>query len=224
MCIRDRDTTISDDNKVIGSDADNSSVTRNYLMSDISDYVIGNLSVTDLDSDVSATEFGYLDGLDSNIQDQLDDKQDLLSNPIDFSALPGVPDSTTDYLVRLDTDGNFTLTADTSGDGDITFGSESGNVATWAEGNNLDDVPLAKIPAIPLSNISGTFIDYDSLPDTPDADTEYNIQIDTDGDYTLVEATAGGTYIDYDSLPDTPDATTEYNLSLIHISEPTRPY
>lgn len=54
-------------------------------------------------SDVTSTELGYLDGVTSNIQTQIDNKADLVKLPTDtilhysFDEIPDIPDGTSDF-------------------------------------------------------------------------------------------------------------------------------
>ncbi len=84
-------------------------------------------------TNVSDTEIGYLDGVTSAIQTQLDGKQSTLSNRTGTGQL--ILDS--NELKRIKGDTNILVSTDTGGDNDIEISLLLTNLYTKTETDNL---------------------------------------------------------------------------------------
>ena len=114
----------------------------------------------DVVSGVSSTEIGYLDGVSSNIQDQLDDKPssaDFAAHTLDTTSVHGIAD--TSLLVTTtgtQTLSNKTLSNPTitSGGGYEVVGTLSGfELATYPTGPTTTGINFYKMPFVNSINI-----------------------------------------------------------------------
>ena len=94
------DTTINDADTIIGSDSANSDVTRNFRMDDISDYVRGNIILSDTGITATLAEVNVLDGFTGNTT-ELNVVDGLTASTTELNLMDGATITTTE-LNRLD--------------------------------------------------------------------------------------------------------------------------
>jgi hypothetical protein len=100
----------------------------------------GSFSITQNNvKSITATEIGYLDGVVSNIQDQLDGLGNSVADYVPLSVV-----GFADGVAQLDSDGNLILPASPAGAGikfrDNTIQTTAFNSSGFATSNQLSDV------------------------------------------------------------------------------------
>lgn len=93
---------------VLAPDGDGSSLTGvlHNIVEDTTPQLGGNLDIqSNTIEGVDATEFGYLDGVTSDIQTQIDAKQDTLTDPFAFDGAVTINDSGADKDFRIEGSG-----------------------------------------------------------------------------------------------------------------------